>query len=497
MALLINRLPLTAGTSKKGVGKLGGFWDCIYLSMGVTFMVARTKILISVLFIAVAIVGLVSHVQADVTKHERALMAIEDKNYEEARRILEPLAAEEDADAIGTLGFFYEFGLGVEKNINEAVKRYQKSSLLGNVKSIESLALLYFDDENSINKDEIKSERWALRSAENGSLLGALIYQKLYEGRDNFFGLQVSNDYKSSMVLGSLIKYKYSNEAKDRRKIREFWHKHDITFNMEEASKLASLDDVMSIITFICRDYVKISIYKDIKHDVGCNGIYDYLVSKHSPENGVFEPDMPAEERANFIDDIIKISKNIVLGKIDFSSSNLNDNERDTLLFDLRMPAKQALFMIAKNHLFSKKSNEEKQKGALELFKFLHDEQGVSNATIHLSNIYNYGGSNIESRLTIELPELKNPELGVVYMLALAKAGVASAQNDIGWSFERGLGVEADLTRAYMWYSISQDNGLSEMKGNLERLKKILSPRKRLDALYLKKKCVESKYSNC
>ncbi len=74
---------------------------------------------------------------------EKGLQAFEHKKYGDTLILLKPLAEKGHAEAQCILGNLYHLGLGVEKNIQEAVKWYKKSAQQGYCIAENNLNTIY------------------------------------------------------------------------------------------------------------------------------------------------------------------------------------------------------------------------------------------------------------------------------------------------------------------------------------------------------------------
>ena len=58
-----------------------------------------------------------------------------------------------------------------------------------------------------------------------------------------------------------------------------------------------------------------------------------------------------------------------------------------------------------------------------------------------------------------------------------AEQACATAQGNLGYVFERGLGVPVDYPEAYKWYQLASRRGLREAKRALYVLRAIMTPK--------------------
>jgi TPR repeat protein len=78
---------------------------------------------------------------------EKGLLAFEEKKYKETLILLKPLAEEGNPEAQCILGNIYHLGLGVNHNIKEAIKWYQKSAKQGYLIAENNLKTIYLMEE--------------------------------------------------------------------------------------------------------------------------------------------------------------------------------------------------------------------------------------------------------------------------------------------------------------------------------------------------------------
>jgi len=78
-----------------------------------------------------------------------------------------PLAEQEDSDAQCYLGWIYENGHGVPKDINEAVKWWKLSAEQGNAEAQHNLGMSYAKG-HGVPQDYKKAEKWFRLAAERG-----------------------------------------------------------------------------------------------------------------------------------------------------------------------------------------------------------------------------------------------------------------------------------------------------------------------------------------
>ena len=106
---------------------------------------------------------------------EKALAAFYSQDYTTALNLLKPLADEGNAEAQCAIANIYHLGLGVEKNILEAIKWYLKSSDRGYAVASNNLAGIYLSGDEGITADPIEADKW-FEKAKQQEFLHSPIY---------------------------------------------------------------------------------------------------------------------------------------------------------------------------------------------------------------------------------------------------------------------------------------------------------------------------------
>ncbi len=86
---------------------------------------------------------------------EKGLQAFENKNYSETLALLKPLAEQGNAEAQCIIGNLYHLGLGIEKDIKQAIKWYSKSAQQGYVIAMNNLNTIYIMENIDIQNNKI------------------------------------------------------------------------------------------------------------------------------------------------------------------------------------------------------------------------------------------------------------------------------------------------------------------------------------------------------
>lgn len=126
-------------------------------------------------------------------------LAIEyDESCEEEKAIpiFEALASKGNAKAQCMLGYYYKSELGgLEEDIDEALKWYEKSALQGNGEAMNALGEIYFDEETHLYDTE-KAIYWFEKAIERGWFEGYLSLGECYKD-----GKGVEQDYQQAYDL--------------------------------------------------------------------------------------------------------------------------------------------------------------------------------------------------------------------------------------------------------------------------------------------------------
>ena len=94
------------------------------------------------------------------------LAAFEAKNYLDAFKLLKPIAERGDAEAQCIVANMYHLGLGLEKDVLEAVKWYKKSAEQGYCVASNNLAEIFAIGDRDIATDRTEAEKWYQKAKE-------------------------------------------------------------------------------------------------------------------------------------------------------------------------------------------------------------------------------------------------------------------------------------------------------------------------------------------
>jgi len=95
------------------------------------------------------------------------MTAFENAEYEEALRLWLPLATEGHAMAQLQIGMLYDTGLGVDRNLTEAVAWYRKAAEQNLPEALNALAFMYRHG-NGVPRDEAEAVKWYRKAADRG-----------------------------------------------------------------------------------------------------------------------------------------------------------------------------------------------------------------------------------------------------------------------------------------------------------------------------------------
>ena len=148
-------------------------------------------------------------------------------DYGTALRLLNPLAAEGNADAQVVLGKMYETGQGVAKNEAEAASWYRKAADQGDAQAQYNLGIMY-DFGQGVPQSSVEAARWYSKAADQNHALSQYNLGLMYT-----HGRGVPKDlveaHKWLNLAGDLAAVKY----------RDMVAQHMTPAQIAEAQKLA------------------------------------------------------------------------------------------------------------------------------------------------------------------------------------------------------------------------------------------------------------------
>ena len=116
---------------------------------------------------------------------EAGMRAYRIKNYTTAIREWTPLARAGDAQSQNSLGFMYEAGRGVEKDLKKASEWYRRAAEQGHVRAQMKLGELY-----EAGRGYAEAGKWYLKAAEQGQARAQYTLARLY-----WYGRGVKKDF--------------------------------------------------------------------------------------------------------------------------------------------------------------------------------------------------------------------------------------------------------------------------------------------------------------
>ncbi len=152
----------------------------------------RISVLISLVFCTM-VYGQIAQSEMD-----EGISDFREKKYENAKAWFEKAAKLGNPDAFYNVGLLYENGLGVQKNIAEAVKWYEQAGGLDHVKALQSLCDIYYNGEGNLPKDYKKAFFWNKKLADKGNVMSMntigvmYFYEQGTDAKDTFDGLEKS-----------------------------------------------------------------------------------------------------------------------------------------------------------------------------------------------------------------------------------------------------------------------------------------------------------------
>lgn len=98
------------------------------------------------------------------------LAAFEAEDYTNAFKLLKPIAERGDAEAQCIIANMYHLGLGLERDVLEAVEWYKKSAKQGYSLASNNLAGVFAIGDRGIAISRSEAKKWELKAKEQGFL---------------------------------------------------------------------------------------------------------------------------------------------------------------------------------------------------------------------------------------------------------------------------------------------------------------------------------------
>jgi len=371
-------------------------------------------------------------------------------SYAKAMEIFENLVEKEYRDAFFTLGVMYSYGYGCEQDYYRAFELYKRGAELGQATCCYNTAISY-QNGHGCDKDDKKALEWFLKAAEKGDEYAyALIGDIYYNGK----GVPV--DYEKALEW-------YSKAGKE-----------------PNPTLLRGLGDIYyQGLGGVEQNYYKaIEYYREAADKGSCSAQFKYASMLENGEGvevniplayqyysyAAIQGDEEANRRATYLHGAYDLSKKMIC---DFGGAFEYDVARQYY------HCKEAINHYDKAFKYYQKS----------------EEKGYVVASHMLGICYRYGrGTPLDINKAISQFKkcgltISKLELGEIYLFgigvkkdyALALKYLEEAGSEplkyyyLGYMYERGLGVETDLERAFEEYEIAK---LKDVKAAVRRLDK-------------------------
>lgn len=142
--------------------------------------------------------------------YEEAKAAFKKLDYAAAAPLFRMAAEQGNADAQHTLGYLYENGLGVPRDLTESITWYRRSAEQGNNESELILSLRYRHGQG-VEKSDAEAAKWYKRAAEHGNVYAQKGLGDAFKKGDN-----VPQDYAEAIKW-----YRLAGEQGDGRAFEE------------------------------------------------------------------------------------------------------------------------------------------------------------------------------------------------------------------------------------------------------------------------------------
>lgn len=106
----------------------------------------------------------------DAKLYNQGVRAFEAGDYNSALKIFKPLADQGDAQSQSSIGWLYDYGLGVPEDNQKAVSWYMKAAEQDDMLARYNLAVIYLNGEGAVQKDHKKAAYFFRLSAQQGHL---------------------------------------------------------------------------------------------------------------------------------------------------------------------------------------------------------------------------------------------------------------------------------------------------------------------------------------
>ena len=152
---------------------------------------------------------------------------IKAEQYEKAIPLLEPLAAQGNAEAQNRLGEAYHFGDSKFRNYEKAKEWYLKAVKNGNGEAANHLGRIYLNGEG-VKKDPAKAEHWYKKGMDLGDMPAEINYYSL---KDNAFFYVLERawegDPKACRIVSQYYRMGGMGVIKNEKKAEYWKHQYE------------------------------------------------------------------------------------------------------------------------------------------------------------------------------------------------------------------------------------------------------------------------------
>lgn len=119
------------------------------------------------------------HVKAAMSAANLLLVDKNNSNFTSRAIVMLKIASEAGLpDATYNLGYMYETGMGMPKDVGLALELFQSSAIKGHVASMRQIGMIYWYG-HDVEKDELVAKDWLMRAASNGDQAAASLLEKI------------------------------------------------------------------------------------------------------------------------------------------------------------------------------------------------------------------------------------------------------------------------------------------------------------------------------
>lgn len=342
-------------------------------------------------------------------------------------------AAEKGLDVSqNILGLAYQYGDGVDVDLNLAEKWFLKAAEQGDVDAQINLGRLHFIDSDKFNSIPERAFYWFTQAAEQGDAQGQLNLSLLYNG-----GLGLPKNSKKSIYW--------------LRKAAKKGHAH-AQFIMGESYKVGRGVEK--------NDYKSFEMFEKSAAQEHPEAKFE-LARCYLKGLGVVQDFEKSLKLLNESVEVENLAAIILMGEL-YESGDAGLNKDYSIAYDFYSKAAEKGYPPGQFYLGRMYSNgygvEQDYEKAIKLFE-LAAEKNVANAQYDLGMIY-FHGRGVE----------KDHAIATKYFWSAAENGYPPAQNNLGVMFQQGDGVEQDYEAAANWYNKAAKQGNIDSQYNLAGL---------------------------